>query len=720
MTNPSLPGVFRSLAVALLAPLIGAIPQSAFADRWVSTVPFNHLPDPVSVPMGEVRQVAAGDSFAAVLLEDGTLRVWGTNGHGQLEVPDDLGSIHQMAAGSQHLVLLHGEGEVAVIGSNGDGQATPPAGLTGLKAVAAGYQSTFALTAAGEVLGWGEWSYTGDPVSVPPGLSGVVQVDAGRSHAAVLHSNGTVTVFGDDPGGENQPPSGLSEVVSIAVGDHHTLALHEDGTVTAWGDGLNFENVAPPGLNEVVKISAGWRHSVAVRESGEVVGWGYSEFGVSSPPSGLLAESVDCGRDFTIALSKDGVPRLWGDNDSVPDGGALDLANVKSFSFGVGFGVAVLPNGSLAGWGVSHRGQLDFPEPLPRALKVACGFSHGAVLLEGGEVATWGDPRTWVYSQPTELPPVTDIVAGRYFVAALSRTGDVFVWGRDAETTLLPPEDLGEVVEIAAGEEHILARTTSGQVFAWGDDSEGQASAPPIDDAVSIACGASHSLAVRADGTVVAWGLNDDGQTDVPAGLDQVVSIAGGPSHSVALRADGGVVAWGDAFRGATIVPHKLRDISDVRAFPYSSNTYFRSRTPAATFEIAAAEACLTGDAAHPDAVPHADRIPNLVKFAFGLDLSGPDWSRFAAASSSPGLPEILLAESRGARTLRYDFLRRRDIDLSYVPRKSVSFREADARSLVAVPSVVPLNDSWERVTYLEPIDGEPRMFGWIEVTETP
>jgi alpha-tubulin suppressor-like RCC1 family protein len=79
-----------------------------------------------------------------------------------------------------------------------------------------------------------------------PGLSGVVDMHAGREHVVALKSDGTVWAWGKDNFGmvgdgtttARKVPvqvSGLSNVVAVTTGHYHSMALKADGTVWAWG-----------------------------------------------------------------------------------------------------------------------------------------------------------------------------------------------------------------------------------------------------------------------------------------------------------------------------------------------------------------------------------------------------------------------------------------------------------------------------------------------------
>jgi hypothetical protein len=176
------------------------------------------------------------------------------------------------------------------------------------------------LNAFGE-LGRGEGGvseFPSDGFELAESLSGlgVVAIEFGREHAAVLTGAGALYGLGSNEGGQlgvgtavlcvegrecttatpiqsrgADGSSMMSGIEKIATGDHHTLALASDGRVyctglNAHGEcGLGHrelvdEFTAVPGLsNNIVAVAAGGRHSLALSSTGAVYGWGWNYHG---------------------------------------------------------------------------------------------------------------------------------------------------------------------------------------------------------------------------------------------------------------------------------------------------------------------------------------------------------------------------------------------------------------------------------------------------------
>jgi hypothetical protein len=126
----------------------------------------------------------------------------------------------------------------------------------------------------------------------------------------------------------------------------------------------------------------------------------------------------------------------------------------------------------------------------------------------------------------------------------------------------------------------------------------------------------------------------------------------------------------------------------------------------------------LTGSNALPSAIPFNDGVKNLLKYAFNMNLSGPDSRGLVSGTGTTGLPAITSTRSGATTTLRVEFIRRIGSGLVYTPKRSSNLSGESWIALTDVPSVTPINASWERVIYEEPLNtaSTPKCFGCVEV----
>lgn len=138
---------------------------------------------------------------------------------------------------------------------------------------------------------------------------------------------------------------------------------------------------------------------------------------------------------------------------------------------------------------------------------------------------------------------------------------------------------------------------------------------------------------------------------------------------------------------------------------------------PLQAFNTWAANAGLTGNNALPAVTPFQDGVSNLLKYAFHMNVGGPDVSKLLPGTGNAGLPYIARATNGSATTLHFEYLRRKSGGLIYTPRKSPDL--TNWLPLGATPVVTSIDSEWERVVIEEPYDPvtQPQAFGRVEVT---
>uniref|UniRef100_A0A8B9QQL8 E3 ubiquitin-protein ligase HERC2 n=1 Tax=Anas platyrhynchos TaxID=8839 RepID=A0A8B9QQL8_ANAPL len=326
----------------------------------------------------------------------GTIYGWGHNHRGQLggiegakvKVPtpcEALATLRpvQLIGGEQTLFAVTADGKLYATGYGAGGRlgiggtesVSTPTLLESIQhvfikkvAVNSGGKHCLALSSEGEVYSWGE-AEDGklghgnrspcDRPRVIESLRGIEVVDiaAGGAHSACITAAGDLFTWGKGRYGrlghgdsEDQLKPKLVEalqgyrVIDIACGsgDAQTLCLTDDDTVWSWGDGdygklgrggsdgckvpMKIDSLTGLG---VVKVECGSQFSVALTKSGAVYTWGkgdYHRLGHGSDDhvrrprqvqglQGKKVIAIATGSLHCVCCTEDGEVYTWGDND---------------------------------------------------------------------------------------------------------------------------------------------------------------------------------------------------------------------------------------------------------------------------------------------------------------------------------------------------------------------------------------------------------------------
>jgi alpha-tubulin suppressor-like RCC1 family protein len=345
--------------------------------------------------------VSAGGAFACALRDDGTLRCWGANGVGQLGSGATLPSpsptpvralrdVTAVAAGARHACAVT-EGRVWCWGANDRGQLGRAEASRGCRV---------------------------DDVDVPcettpqrvPVLDEVVAVAAGAAHTCARTAKGLVLCWGDNrfgqlgigvAGGAPSPSPQAVLVDDAPLEGARELVVHgdfgcardQDDAVWCWG------------RNTTGQLGAA---SMGVAPLGCV--------GACSPTPARVPSL-----DFR-ASTRDGGPRLvaWDAAEDDAPNADTDAARVgaarysRGLAAGVGFGCAVLDDGTVRCWGDDTLGQLGdgaagrapqgpraviatpgaaATNALERAVEVVAGGDTACALLADHSLRCWGSNR---------------------------------------------------------------------------------------------------------------------------------------------------------------------------------------------------------------------------------------------------------------------------------------------------------------------------------------
>lgn len=446
------------------------------------------------------------------------------------------------------------------------------------------------------------------------GIDDAIAVSAGLTHTCVLHSDGTVSCWGDNNSGQlgngekadgredNSADSvvpvqvkNMTDAVSIAAGPGYTCALHRNKTVSCWGYngagrlgngqiGEAGSSAVPQqvaGVTDAVSLSVGFAYACVIHEGGNVSCWGRNW-------SGQLGNGIHSNDEPDDTV-----------NSAVPVP-VKNLSGAIEISAGYAHACALLKNGTISCWGKNENGQIGngrFPHGRTTAARVdvvnvadadavAAGGNHTCALREGGTVSCWGNNS---YGQLGSGTP-------------------------EAEPDTAAPTSVASIAgaaAIATSENHACAVMEDGTVSCWGNNSSGQLgngssginrddrsenTATPvtvmdIHDAKEIATGWDHTCALVEDSTVNCWGSNSFGQlgdgtnrsNSAPvktADISDAIAITAGWDHAYALRRTGNIYCWGNNLDGqlgngtnsSSSVPVRVAEITDATAIAADGN----------------------------------------------------------------------------------------------------------------------------------------------------
>ncbi|XP_054929802.1 E3 ubiquitin-protein ligase HERC2 isoform X6 [Dermacentor andersoni] len=371
--------------------------------------------------------------------------VWGLNDKDQLgglkgskvklpqfsEAISCLKPLH-IAGGSKSLFIVSHDGKVYACGEGTNGRlglghcnnVSIPRQLTALGqyvvrkvAVHSGGRHALALTVDGKVFSWGE----GDDGKLGHGnrmscerprlvealkSKRVRDISCGSSHSAAITSSGELYTWGLGEYGRLGHGDNLTQlrpkqvlalsgqrIVQVACGsrDAQTLALAEDGTVYSWGDG------------DFGKLGRGGSEGCSLPHAVERL-------------QGLGVCQLECGAQFSLALTRSGQVWTWGKGDYFRLGHGTDFhvrkpqlveglqgKKVIHVSVGALHCLAVTDQGQVYAWGDNDHGQqgngnttVNRKPALVHGLdgikvtRVACGSSHSVAWMTSESARTNG------------------------------------------------------------------------------------------------------------------------------------------------------------------------------------------------------------------------------------------------------------------------------------------------------------------------------------------
>lgn len=450
---------------------------------WVNKHESPASPLRLTIPAGltgsMIKQLSAAMDHNVALLNNGKLRIWGSNSSRQLMIPSDLGRVRQVSARGSRTVCLMESGDVVELPyEEYPDRAAPLRGSPGIASMSAGVYHRVLLMNDGSmrfysINSWAPGSsdlpdpckinskgcsvnamcgnvssvavcmckagFSGDgKVCTPNPGSKIVQILPSHEGLAVLKADGTAKLY---TAYEVDVLQGLRGVKKL---------FHANGAVALMGDGslrgltAEVDLKMPANVKGVTKISG----AVMSIANGTITylksnngGWNQQTI-----PKGLKGSMI---RDFdsydwtyTVAALTNGSCVIWGQGlpENSTSGAAAVRGGCKQVSAGQSHVVVLLDNGKVAAFGGrNYAGQLDVPRGLSGVVQVLASEMCSFALLGTGKVVSWGGANwSTMCGNMTLFSNVKQIggIYNRYFVALLA-DGTIRTHGYDAPP--LPP-----------------------------------------------------------------------------------------------------------------------------------------------------------------------------------------------------------------------------------------------------------------------------------------
>ncbi|RLU17868.1 hypothetical protein DMN91_010107 [Ooceraea biroi] len=348
--------------------------------------------------------------------------------------------------------------------------------------LAGGEQTLFAVTADGKVYstGYGAAGRLGiggtDSVMIPTLLESIqhvfikkVAVSSGGKHCLALSSEGHVYSWGEGDDGKLGHGNKVSydrpkliedllgvEIVDIACGGHHSAAITSAGWLYTWGKGRygrlghgDSDDQLRPKVVEVlqdykvidVACGSGDAQTLCVTDDDNVWSWGDGDYGKLGRGgsdgckvplkidslAGLGVIKVECGSQFSVALTRSGAVYTWGKGDYHRLGHGTDdhvrrprkvaaLQGKKIISIATGslHCVACSDKGEVFTWGDNDEGQLGDGSTSalhrPRLVHALQGKKITRVACGSAHTLAWSTAKATQSKMPVSTPMEYDLV----------------------------------------------------------------------------------------------------------------------------------------------------------------------------------------------------------------------------------------------------------------------------------------------------------------------
>lgn len=246
----------------------GALPKNDPAKQFLYT----YMPDKLveeGVDVSQVKQLVCGMQVTAIVMNDGTVKMWGNHNNGATNMAQVkiLKNVEKVAFTNSAVVALLKDGTFS-----------------------AGKLETFKYTYVTNAEGVRKKVVVNDYLA--ENNLKVVDLSCTRGAVALVLDNGQILVAGNIHSTENQVPTlpAGEKYISVTGGMKHYTAITDQGRVISWGDNYWKQTNVPKKAAGAAVIYTGPFQNYAVDENGELLAkWGLK---------GYLMGTDELGRDI--------------------------------------------------------------------------------------------------------------------------------------------------------------------------------------------------------------------------------------------------------------------------------------------------------------------------------------------------------------------------------------------------------------------------------------
>ncbi len=542
--------------------------------------------------LNNIKQLAAGVSTCAVLLEDGTMWTWGYMGWGIFEntmngsncsytpFKSTQTDIKKVILGTENIVLLKEDGTVYTRGGarynqlgNGATQNSAEYNkiLTDVKDIGCSGQSFFALKNNEELYAWGANTYNqlgieGEAVrpTIVPDLTGKVYKlpdTAGRDNSCIVDKNGNLLLSGKGSGllfGYNDNGTLKSTNQTFKK---FTYSIEARMKFT---DELNILNVGETkNISGNIVYAEGFNYNLFTNATFGVVQYESLDENVATVSQSGKVTAVGIGRTKIKATM-----------DDIEIFTTIEVPNpndkVKIVN-GVNFVAGLKIDGTVVAWGKNTYGNLGNGTTIDSEKPIQVLDTDGTTLTEIKDIAAMGMISSgWNYATGSTEAMAVLREDGTVWTVGSNKSGQLGNGINDDSSVLvqvIKQDDtpLTDIVKIYSGTGAFYALTIKGEVYAWGlnnysqlgdGKTENSNKAKKIENltgVIDLTTGYCSAIALKTDGTAYAWGLgtygclgtgvNANAKVPTKVKTENIKQIVAGVYTVYVLKDDGTV--WG-------------------------------------------------------------------------------------------------------------------------------------------------------------------------------